>query len=87
MKNLSLLGVVSTQIMEPVVEKLFDSGMEELVDDTSTPLCGKHKVLLNGDWVGVCSDSDYFVAELKSKRRHSELPRQVSSVLQSLVLF
>ncbi|XP_009145936.1 DNA-directed RNA polymerases IV and V subunit 2 [Brassica rapa] len=76
-KNLSLLGLVSTQIMEPVVEKLFDSGMEELVDDTSTPLSGKHKVLLNGDWVGVCSDSDYFVAELKSRRRQSELPRQM----------
>ena len=80
-KNLSLLGLVSTQIMEPVVEELFDSGMEELVDDTSTPLSEKHKVLLNGDWVGVCSDSDYFVAELKSRRRQSELPRQVSSVL------
>ncbi|KAL0816584.1 hypothetical protein Bca101_073028 [Brassica carinata] len=76
-KNLSLLGLVSTQIMEPVVEELFDSGMEELVDDTSTPLSEKHKVLLNGDWVGVCSDSDYFVAELKSRRRQSELPRQM----------
>ncbi|KFK44270.1 nuclear rna polymerase d2a [Arabis alpina] len=76
-KNMSLLGLVSTQILEPVVEKLYDCGMEELVDDTSTPLFGKQKVLLNGDWVGLCSDSESFVAEVKSSRRQSELPRQI----------
>jgi hypothetical protein len=31
--------------------------MEELVDDTTTVLGKKDKVFLNGDWVGVCSDS------------------------------
>lgn len=86
-KNMSLLGLVSTQILEPVVEKLFDCGMEELVDDTSTPLCGKHKVLLNGDWVGLCSDSESFVADLKSSRRQSELPRQVSSVSTNVLCY
>jgi len=59
------------------VEKLFACGMEELMDDTCTPLFGKHKVLLNGDWVGLCADSESFVAELKSRRRQSELPREM----------
>ncbi|CAL9222081.1 unnamed protein product [Arabidopsis halleri] len=76
-KNMSLLGLVSTQSLESVVETLLYCGMEELMDDTSTPLCGKHKVLLNGDWVGLCADSESFVAELKSRRRQSELPRQM----------
>ncbi|VVA99127.1 unnamed protein product [Arabis nemorensis] len=76
-KNMSLLGLVSTQILEHVVEKLFDCGMEELMDDTSTPLSGKHKVLLNGDWVGLCSDSESFVAEVKSSRCQTELPLQI----------
>ncbi|KAL9829858.1 DNA-directed RNA polymerase D subunit 2b [Arabidopsis thaliana] len=76
-KNMSLLGLVSTQSLESVVEKLFACGMEELMDDTCTPLFGKHKVLLNGDWVGLCADSESFVAELKSRRRQSELPREM----------
>lgn len=42
-KNMSLLGLVSTQILEPMVEKFFDCGMEELVDNTGISLCGKHK--------------------------------------------
>lgn len=34
-------------------------------------------MFLDGDWVGVCADSESFVAELKSCRRQNELPRQV----------
>ena len=84
---MSLLGLVSTQGLESVVEMLFTCGMEELMNDTSTPLCGKHKVLLNGDWVGLCADSESFVGELKSRRRQSELPREVSSVSANLLLY
>jgi DNA-directed RNA polymerase-4/5 subunit 2 len=51
--------------------------MEELVDDTTTVLGRKDKVFLNGDWVGVCSDSTSFVAELRNRRRKNELPHQV----------
>ncbi|KAJ7966268.1 DNA-directed RNA polymerase subunit beta [Quillaja saponaria] len=76
-KNLAVTGLVSTNISEPVVPHLFDFGMEELVDDTSTSLCGIDKVFLNGDWVGVCKDSLSFVAKLRNKRRGKELPHQV----------
>ena len=86
-KNMSLLGLVSTQGLESVVEMLFTCGMEELMNDTSTPLCGKHKVLLNGDWVGLCADSESFVGELKSRRRQSELPLEVSSVSANVLLY
>ena len=50
-------GVVSTNISESLVDELFNSGMDKLVDDTYTKLDGKHKVFLNGEWVGVCEDS------------------------------
>ena len=53
-KNLAVTGVVSTNISESLVDELFDSGMEKLVDDTYTKLDGKHKVFLNREWVGVC---------------------------------
>ncbi|XP_057957575.1 DNA-directed RNA polymerases IV and V subunit 2 [Malania oleifera] len=76
-KNLAITGLVSTNLMEPLVDKLFDCGMEELVDDTSSSLHGKVKVFLNGDWVGLCEDSSSFVTELRKMRRRKELPHQV----------
>ncbi|KAK0600276.1 hypothetical protein LWI29_013287 [Acer saccharum] len=76
-KNLSATGLVSTNILEPIVDQLFDCGMEKLVDDTSFSLEGKHKIFINGDWVGVCEDSLSFVVELRDKRRRKELPHQV----------
>ena len=51
--------------------------MENLVDDGSCLLDGKHKVFLDGDWVGVCKDSSSFVAKLRRKRRKMEIPDQV----------
>lgn len=77
-KNLAVTGLVSSKTVENILPQLFDCGMEELVDDTSTNLSGKYKVFLNGDWVGVCADSSSFVAELRNKRRRNELPSQVS---------
>ncbi|RVX19622.1 DNA-directed RNA polymerases IV and V subunit 2 [Vitis vinifera] len=80
-KNLAITGLVSTEVLDPLVDKLFDCGMEKLVDDTSTKLSGKNKVFLDGDWVGVCEDPISFVVELRTKRRHKELPQQVRSFL------
>lgn len=57
--------------------------MEQLVDDSSL-LDGKHKVFLDGDWVGICKDSSSFVSKLRRKRRKMEVPHQV--VLNSLIL-
>ena len=67
--------------MEPIVGKLFDSRMEEVVDDTSSSLDGKDKVFLNGEWIGVCEDSLSFAAEVRRKRRRKELPYQVVPIL------
>ncbi|MBA0789929.1 hypothetical protein Gohar_014608 [Gossypium harknessii] len=80
-KNLATTALVSTNIVKSVVESivdtLFDSGMEKVVNDTSSSLDGKDKVFLNGEWVGVCEDSLFFAAELRRKRRRKELPNQV----------
>ncbi|GMI89262.1 OVEREXPRESSOR OF CATIONIC PEROXIDASE 1, DEFECTIVE IN MERISTEM SILENCING 2 [Hibiscus trionum] len=76
-KNLSTTALVSTNIVESIVEKLFDSGMEKVVNDTSSSLDGKDKVFLNGEWVGVCENSFSFAAEFRRKRRRKELPHQV----------
>ena len=78
-KNLATTGLVSLEVVESFVSKLCDSGMEKLVNDTSTPLDGKDKVFLNGDWIGVCVDSFAFVRRLRKMRRRKELPHQVLS--------
>ncbi|KAK6794983.1 hypothetical protein RDI58_008436 [Solanum bulbocastanum] len=76
-KNLASMGLVSTIILKPFLETLFRCGMQKLVDDCSTSLHGKQKVLLDGEWVGVCEDSALFVSKLRCKRRRNEVPHQV----------
>lgn len=76
-KNLGVTGLISTSILEPIIEQLFNSGMEKLADDASYSLEGKFKVFVDGDWIGVCKDSLSFVSELRRKRRRKELPTQV----------
>lgn len=76
-KNLASMGLVSTTILKPFLETLFRCGMQKLVDDSTTSLHGKQKVLLDGEWVGVCEDSALFVAKLRRKRRRNEVPHQV----------
>lgn len=77
-KNLASLGLVSTNILEHenLLKKFHESGMEKLVDDSSL-LDGKHKVFLDGDWVGICKDSSSFVSKLRRKRRRTEVPHQI----------
>ncbi|KAK4735091.1 hypothetical protein R3W88_009352 [Solanum pinnatisectum] len=76
-KNLASMGLVSTIILKPFLETLFRCGMQKLVDDCATSLHGKQKVLLDGEWVGVCEDSALFVSKLRRKRRRNEVPHQV----------
>ncbi|CAM8955356.1 unnamed protein product [Rhodiola kirilowii] len=56
---------------------MYTSGMEKLSNNFSTLLSVKKKVLLNGDWVGVCENSSSLVSTLRSKRRKGKLPQQV----------
>ncbi|KAG6388677.1 hypothetical protein SASPL_150109 [Salvia splendens] len=78
-KNLASLGLVSNNMLgrERILKKFLECGMENLVDDDCCLLSGRHKVFLDGDWVGVCKDSSSFVAKLRHKRRKMEVPQQI----------
>nr|XP_027068856.1 DNA-directed RNA polymerases IV and V subunit 2-like [Coffea arabica] len=76
-KNLASLGLVSTKVLEPLIERLLNCGLKQLVDHASSLVHGEHKIFLDGDWIGTCKDSAFFVAELRSKRRNKEIPPQV----------
>lgn len=77
-KNLSITGLVSLNTSKLIVPTLLRCGMENLVDDTSTPLSGKHKIFLNGEWVGVCEDSLSFVTKVRRRRRRNPSMYQVN---------
>ncbi|PIA28537.1 hypothetical protein AQUCO_06900065v1 [Aquilegia coerulea] len=79
-KNMAITGLVSTNVMEPLLEKFLECGMEELKDNPSLmSLKGKNKILLNGEWVGICEteNSHTFCVALRNKRRSNEIPSQV----------
>lgn len=83
---MAITGLVSTTLSEPLIEKLYECGMKELVDESSSSLNWKEKVFVNGDWLGVCGDASSFVTKLKSKRRRNEVPCQVLSLSFNSVL-
>lgn len=78
-KNLAVMGLVTTAILKPLEKDFEDCGMKRVANDTSTSLHGKVKIFLNGDWIGVCEDSLSFVTKLRRKRRRKEIPPEVPS--------
>ena len=82
-KNMAITGLVSTngsnlEILKP---KQQICGMEELVNDTSSPLHEKDKAFLNGDWVGVCDDSLTFITKLRRLHHNKKLPYQIEIII------
>ncbi|CAL9147350.1 unnamed protein product [Musa hybrid cultivar] len=76
-KNLAVTAVVSSKIMEPILDKLIACGMEKLDEISLSSLSQMHKVFLNGDWVGVCPDMSSFADRLRSMRRAMLIHPQV----------
>lgn len=76
-KNLAITALVSPTITEPILEKLVSSGMDKLDQISVASLNKMDKVFLNGDWIGVCSDSKSFVATFRHLRRTQQIDSQV----------
>ncbi|KAL8193189.1 hypothetical protein R6Q57_027093 [Mikania cordata] len=79
-KNLASTCIVSINIQVNLLDMLIKSGMEELVDDNSISFGEKHKVFVNGDWVGICDDAASLVDDFRSKRRRKEVHYQVVEI-------
>lgn len=76
-KNLSVTAIVSLKIREPVMDKLVSCGMERLDGICLASLGKMDRIFLNGDWVGVCPNSNSFVARFRSMRRAKLIHPQV----------
>lgn len=82
-KNFASTGIVSGNVQVNLLDILIKFGMELLVDDNSLSLGKKHKVFVNGDWVGVCDNAASLVDDFRSKRRKKEVHYQVTTLSKS----
>ncbi|KAJ1701311.1 hypothetical protein LUZ63_001090 [Rhynchospora breviuscula] len=75
-KNLSVTAIVSSKITSPM-DHLVSIGMVKLNSVSLTDVNTNDKVLLNGDWVGVCRDGADFVKKFRLMRRSKIINPQV----------
>lgn len=76
-KNLAVTALVSSKVTEPILDKLISCGMEKLDAVSQSSTSKLDKVFLNGNWVGVCSDSSLFVVRFRCMRRANRINPQV----------
>ncbi|WOL00513.1 hypothetical protein Cni_G09226 [Canna indica] len=76
-KNLAVTAIVSSKVLESIVDKLIACGMEKLDEISLLSLSKMYKVFLNGDWVGVCSDMSSFADRFRCMRRAKLIHPQV----------
>nr|CAD1830400.1 unnamed protein product [Ananas comosus var. bracteatus] len=76
-KNLAVTAIVSSRIMEPILDKLVSCGMEKLDESPLSSTTKMDKVFLNGDWIGVCADPSSFVESFRCMRRNKVIHAQV----------
>jgi DNA-directed RNA polymerase IV and V subunit 2 len=78
-KNLAVTAIVSSKITSQIEEHLVSIGMAKLDNISLSDVNKQDKVFLNGDWIGVCSDSVEFVSKFRSMRRSKIIDPLVSS--------
>ncbi|KAG0501979.1 hypothetical protein HPP92_002051 [Vanilla planifolia] len=76
-KNLAITALVSLKQSELIIDELVSCGMDKLEGSPTSLLSKRIKVLLNGDWIGVCQDVEPFVNKFKQKRRAGQIHSQV----------
>ncbi|KAK8940519.1 DNA-directed RNA polymerase D subunit 2a [Platanthera zijinensis] len=76
-KNLAVTALVSLKQSESIIEKLISCGMDKLEGASLPSLRKRVKVLLNGEWIGVCRDAESFVSKFKQRRRAGKIHSQV----------
>ncbi|XP_020593256.1 DNA-directed RNA polymerases IV and V subunit 2-like isoform X1 [Phalaenopsis equestris] len=76
-KNLAITALVSSKLSETILEVLISCGMDKLEGAPLSSLSKRVKVLLNGEWIGVCRDAESFVSKFKRSRRGGQIHPQV----------
>jgi len=79
-KNLAVTTIVSSRVVQPLIESFISCGMSKLNDIPTEHIQRMDKIFLNGNWVGSCKDSASFVFRLRCMRRSSMIDPQVLSL-------
>jgi len=79
-KNLAVTAIVSSRVVQPLIESFISCGMSKLNDIPTEHIQRMDKIFLNGNWVGSCKDSASFVFRLRCMRRSSMIDPQVLSL-------
>ena len=79
-KNLAVSAVVSSVMREPLLDLFISCGMKKLDEMDAREIPKMHKIFLNGDWVGSCTDPASFVMRLRCMRRGGLIDPQVCSL-------
>ena len=80
LKNLAVTAIVSSRVVQPLIESFISCGMSKLNDIPTEHIQRMDKIFLNGNWVGSCKDSASFVFRLRCMRRSSMIDPQVLSL-------
>lgn len=67
----------TSKTTDELEDRLVSCGMEKIDEISISAARNKYKVLLNGNWIGVCSDSESFVVGLRDMRRSQQINYQV----------
>ncbi|TVU06218.1 hypothetical protein EJB05_49419, partial [Eragrostis curvula] len=73
-KNLAATAIVSSKVVQPLVDSFISCGMSKLDGIPSEVVRRMDKIFLNGIWVGSCDDP---VLRLRCMRRSNMVDRQV----------
>jgi DNA-directed RNA polymerase IV and V subunit 2 len=76
-KNLAVTAIVSSLVGKPSIDTFVSCGMKKLDEIPLQEICGKDKIFLNGNLLGVCADPGEFVLCLRNMRRSMEIDSQV----------
>jgi len=79
-KNLAVTTIVSSRVVQPLIESFISCGMSKLNDIPTEHIQRMDEIFLNGNWVGSCKDSASFVFRLRCMRRSSMIDPQVLSL-------
>ncbi|KAL6658948.1 hypothetical protein ACP70R_002988 [Stipagrostis hirtigluma subsp. patula] len=76
-KNLAVTAMISSVVRKPLIGTFVSCGMEKLDEIPLQEICGKDRVFLNGNLLGVCAEPGEFVLHLRSMRRSKQIDSQV----------
>lgn len=57
-----------------LINFLEEDGMENLIELDPTSIPGKTKIFLNGSWVGVSTEPENIIKDLRTLRRNNCIP-------------